>query len=134
MRVTMSFSNESGKMLNSFETKFYQNSVADKIQKLFPVKFRLFFWGDSLFMDIPSLSTEGCEETETVVNGDIVYWEPGSQIQLFYGKTPNSLSDAPAVKGPVIPVGKFETDYQAYKLFVKSLPPFASYIDFAAGK
>ncbi|MCC6626936.1 MAG: hypothetical protein IT340_05970 [Chloroflexi bacterium] len=66
-------------------------------------------WGDEIYFAVPlALGTERGQET--VALGDLGYWEPGSALCIFYGRTPASRGDEIRPYSPVTVFGKVRGD------------------------
>jgi hypothetical protein len=71
-------------------------------------------WGDEIYFSTPlALGTEHGQET--VALGDLGYWEPGSAICIFYGRTPVSRGDEIRPASPVTVFGRLRGDATVFR-------------------
>lgn len=126
--LTLTLINEREENLGTFKAVLFDNKVADTVCSMLPLMYRLVFWGDSLAIDLFPFDMGEYKDTSDIKEGDIVYWVPGGQIQIYYGKTPKSTNHKPGVIGPVIVIGSLTDDCKRFKDCVTSIPRRGSYI------
>jgi len=129
-KITILFSNEAGEQLGVFNANINHSETAETIWCLLPISYRICYWGDSLWVQLPIPTVENNEEDLTVKEGEIVYWPLGKQIQIFYGKTPISKSEQPETFGPVVKIGGLIEKPSDFKAFLKTIPRRFTYITF----
>jgi len=64
--------------------------TADQVWNALPITGRANTWGDEIYFSIPVKIDEEVDSEETVENGAVAYWHPGSALCLFWGPTPMS--------------------------------------------
>lgn len=123
------FSSESGKVLEKFNVIFNDSYVCQKVLEELPIMYRLCYWGESLWLQLPFAEgtiPEG--DTVEIQEGDIAYWLPGQQVHIYFGKTPASTASEPKPLTPVSVIGRIVENPGELKALVKSIPRRHTYI------
>ena len=69
------------------------SSTADALWDTLPINGHVQTWGDEIYFSIPVKAKETEDAQETVDNGTVAYWPPGTALCLFWGPTPMSRGD-----------------------------------------
>lgn len=125
--MTIDFTHENGKHYGQFCVNLEDNEITKKIWESLPVGYRLCYWGDSLWIQLPLEISQEPKEID-VEAGDVVYWPTGQQIHIYYGKTPISKGDNPELFGPAFNLGKLVEDPNSFKELLKIIPRRDTYI------
>ena len=81
--------------------------VTERLISLLPYETIGETWGREVYFPT-SLHVENPTLVSDVKVGDIAYWPDGPDICLFFGRTPKSTDDRPAVASPVMLIGTFQ--------------------------
>jgi len=81
--------------------------LAERLLRLLPYETIGETWGKEIYFPV-DLTVEDTELVTDVKVGDIAYWPDGPDICLFFGRTPQSINDAPVVASPVMVIGTFQ--------------------------
>jgi hypothetical protein len=71
-------------------------------------------WGDEIYFSIP-VTAKPESPRETVENGDLGYWSPGTAFCIFFGPTPASRGDEIRPASPVNVFGRVNGDATVFK-------------------
>ncbi|MBU2044655.1 MAG: hypothetical protein KJ977_01210 [Candidatus Omnitrophica bacterium] len=89
----------------SFSVEFNDSLTAREIFAKLPLNSTVSTWGDEIYFDIGfKASAQGA--TMEVSVGDVAYWPQGKCLCVFFGPTPDSVTQEPVPASPVVIVGK----------------------------
>ncbi len=125
--MEIKFTHENGKHYGKFFVNLKDNHVVEAIWDSLPIGYRLCYWGDSLWIQLPINISEELEQID-IEAGDVVYWQTGKQIHIYYGKTPISEGENPKLFGPAIKLGRLVEDPKSFKDLLKIIPRRDTYI------
>ena len=86
------------------------STTADAVWDALPVTGRVQTWGDEIYFPIPVDAEEAPDAAETVDEGAVAYWPPGSALCLFWGPTPMSRGDEIRPASAVNVIGAIDGD------------------------
>ncbi len=96
-----------------FSAELNETQTAKDIAQHLPIHSTVSTWGDEIYCDIGvKASPEGA--TMDVEAGDVAYWTQGHCLCVFFGPTPESVTEKPVPASPVAIIGK--TDASAQQL------------------
>ncbi len=129
-KLDVIFKTEAEEILGKFNAEIIESELVDSLWELLPITYRICYWGDSLWQQLPLPTPENAKWETEVEPGDIVYWPPGQQFHIYFGGTPASKSDKPEIYGSVIKVGKIAEDVKDFRDFIAPLDGRTTYIHF----
>ena len=129
-RLIIRFTNDSGELMGVFNADLDQSGTSQALWEMLPLSYRLAYWGDSLWIQVPLQDDRVLGKVTTnLARGDIAYWPPGKQIHLYYGRTPESKENlTPVPPTPVLRLGSIIEEPESLKRFLKRIPLRSSYI------
>lgn len=81
------------------------SSTAEGIHQILPIKKEAQVWGNEIYFSIP-YKKDLEDGKETLDIGSVAYWPPGNAFCIFFGETPESISEKPKAVSPVSVIGK----------------------------
>ncbi|MEE2636187.1 MAG: cyclophilin-like fold protein [Acidobacteriota bacterium] len=86
------------------------STTAEALWVALPITSQVETWGDEIYFSIPVEAPEAADAQDTVEQGAVAYWPPGTALCLFWGPTPMSRGDEIRPASAVNVVGRVEGD------------------------
>jgi len=86
------------------------STTAEALWVALPITGQVETWGDEIYFSIPVEAPEAADAQDTVEQGAVAYWPPGTALCLFWGPTPMSRGDEIRPASAVNVVGRVEGD------------------------
>jgi hypothetical protein len=96
--------------------ELFDSPAGRAVAEVLPLETSFNTWGDEFYLSVPMhpLPLEEDAGVEMQV-GDIAYWPEGNALAIFFGPTPVSPGADPVAFSPVIRVGRFAGDPEAFR-------------------